>query len=78
MDIAFLIDSSSSITAHWDSLKQFLIKVIDAFTIGPQGVLVSIVTYSSEPRKIFGFEPEKTKELLKFDIRFLNQMGGGL
>lgn len=77
IDMAFVIDSSSSITEHWESLKKFLISVIDAFTIGSNGVLVAVVTYSTDPRKVFGFDPNKSKELLQFDIRLLDQMGGG-
>ena len=72
-----MIDSSSSITDHWEALKQFLISVTDAFTIGADGVQVAIVTYSTEPRRVFGFDPLKTKEVLKFDIRHLDQIGGG-
>jgi len=77
MDVALVIDSSSSITAHWNSLKEFLTSVIDAFTIGKDGTLVAIVEYSTEPRKIFGFDPLKTKEFLKLDIKSLHQLGGG-
>ena len=78
IDVAFVIDSSSSITDHWKDLKEFIKNVIDAFTIGKDGVLVSVVTYSDTPRKVFGFDSRMTKEILKFDIEHLDQIGGGM
>ena len=78
MDIALVIDSSSSIKDHWDSLKQFLVKVIDEFNFGPDGIVLAVVTYATEPRKIFGFDPNRSKGLLKMDISTLEPMGGGL
>ncbi len=75
--MAFVIDSSSSITAHWDDLKNFLMNVVDPFTIGGNGTMVSVVTYATQPRKVFGFDPTKSKELLKLDIKTLQQIKGG-
>ena len=77
IDLAFVIDSSSSITDHWGDLKNFIISVIDAFTVGPNGILVSVVTYSTDARKVFGFDPLKSKELLRLDVMTLEQMKGG-
>eukprot|EP00794_Sanderia_malayensis_P015384 gene15384-16963_t len=77
VDIAFIIDSSSSITDHWENLKDFLVKVIEPFSIGPNAAMVSVVTYASTPRKVWSFDPMKTKELLTFDLKFLQQLKGG-
>ena len=79
VDLAFIVDSSSSITSkNWEELKQFLVKIIEPFAIGNGGALVSLVTYATEARKVFGFDPMKTKELLALDLKSLVQLGGGL
>ena len=77
IDVAFLIDASSSITNQWGNLKHFLTEVIKAFHIGEKEVLVSIVTYATTPRRVLDLNQVKNKDLLLAVIKTLEQQGGG-
>lgn len=48
MDLAFLIDSSGSITrGNWKLLKAFIKDAIDAFDVSPKGTHIASVSYST-------------------------------
>lgn len=48
MDLAFLIDSSGSITrGNWKLLKAFIKDTIDAFDVSPKGTHIASVSYST-------------------------------
>lgn len=50
MDLAFLIDSSGSISGrNWRLLKAFIKDAIDAFDVSPKGTHIASVSYSSRP-----------------------------
>lgn len=48
MDLAFLIDSSGSITrGNWKLLKAFIKDAIDAFDVSPKGTHIASVSYAT-------------------------------
>ena len=56
MDLAFLIDSSGSISRrNWKKLLQFIKNTIEAFNISPSGSHIASVSYSSNAKVDFKF-----------------------
>ena len=47
MDIVFVVDSSGSIGVNFQSIVQFLVRVVDRFNIGPNATHVGLVRYST-------------------------------
>ena len=56
LDIAFLVDSSGSISStNLRKMKQFLKSIVNEFEVGPDGTHVAIVVYSNDPAVVLGF-----------------------
>lgn len=50
VDLAFVIDSSGSISGrNWRLLKAFIKEAIDAFDVSPKGTHIASVSYSTRP-----------------------------
>ena len=50
VDIAFIVDSSGSISRrNWVRMKNFLKEMTKSFQVGPDGAHVAIVAYSTKP-----------------------------
>ena len=50
VDIAFIVDSSGSISRrNWVRMKNFLKEMTKTFQVGPDGAHVAIIAYSTKP-----------------------------
>ena len=64
MDIAFIVDSSGSISRrNWGLLKSLLKELLKYMNIGPDGTHVSTVIYSTEATVQFHFDALKGSEI---------------
>ena len=51
MDLAFIIDSSGSISRkNWIRLKEFLRNIVSEFDIGQDAAHIAIIAYSTSPK----------------------------
>ena len=56
VDLAFIVDSSGSISRrNWALMRKFLKEVVDEFDISPSGTHVAAVAYSTNPQVVFKF-----------------------
>ena len=56
VDLAFIVDSSGSISRrNWALMREFLKEVVDEFDISPSGTHVAAVAYSTNPQVVFKF-----------------------
>ena len=77
MDLAFLIDTSSSIDATnrhslKESLKDLLIEKF--INVGPNGTHVAMVQYNDDAKVLFNF---KTEAKIENYIRYINKLSPG-
>lgn len=81
MDVAFLIDSSGSISRrNWKRLLEFVKSAVEAFDVSPSGSHVAVVSYSSYAVVGFRFnslagDKLNPKELNKLVDRIKHQRG---
>ncbi|XP_060036806.1 collagen alpha-5(VI) chain [Erinaceus europaeus] len=77
-DIYFLIDGSSSIERRdFDVIKEFMSKVVDMFSIGPNRVQVGVVQYSDKIQEEFNINLYTNKVDLTKAIFNVKQLTGG-
>lgn len=51
MDLVFLIDSSRSVRPHeFETMRKFMIDILNELDIGPNATRVGVVQYSSQVR----------------------------
>lgn len=66
MDLAFVIDASSSVgIRNFRRVKKFLKKIASSFIIGPRNVRIGAVVFSSRPQLAFGFNAALNKRDVK-------------
>ncbi|XP_078260718.1 collagen alpha-3(VI) chain-like [Rhinoraja longicauda] len=63
-DIVFLIDGSPGMGKSFQQVRQFLLKIIEEFDVGPDTDQVAVVQYSSDARLEFGLNVHSTKDEL--------------
>ncbi|XP_032879525.1 collagen alpha-3(VI) chain-like isoform X4 [Amblyraja radiata] len=63
-DIVFLIDGSPGMGKSFSQVREFLMKVIEKFDVGPDTDQVAVVQYSSDARLEFGLNVHSTKDEL--------------
>ena len=69
VDIAFVVDSSGSISrGNWRRMKAFLKTIVNQFDIGPATGHVAIVSYSAVPRLELRFDTLRGAELTKENV----------
>lgn len=77
VDVAFLIDGSSSIGRRRFRLQQqFLADVAQALGIGPAGPLMGVVQYGDNPATQFNLKTHMNSQDLKTAIEKITQRGG--
>ncbi|XP_055493643.1 uncharacterized protein col6a3 isoform X2 [Leucoraja erinacea] len=77
-DIVFLIDGSSSMGRSFISVREFLIKIIEEFDVGPDTDQVAVAQYSSDARLEFGLNVHSTKDKLLSAVKRLRFKTGRL
>jgi len=76
LDLNFVVDSSGSINrADYEKQRQFMIGVVNEFTIGPDDVQVSLVLFSYVAGVQWGFSEYHDKNSLINAIRRLQYVG---
>ncbi|XP_066443755.1 matrilin-4 isoform X4 [Eleutherodactylus coqui] len=62
MDLVFIIDSSRSVRpSEFESMRKFMIDLINSLEIGPTHTRVSVVQYSSQVQNVFSLKSYFTK-----------------
>ena len=76
-DIAFVVDSSESITAEfWNELKDFLVQFVDRLEIGSMAVQVGVIQFSSNAQiPNFNLNSYRNKTSLQIALRGLQNIG---
>ncbi|XP_035659096.1 uncharacterized protein LOC118404179 [Branchiostoma floridae] len=78
LDVIFLLDGSGSVgVVNFEKVKQFTLKTVIGFHIGPTATQVGIIQYSTRPRQEFSMNSFQTKESLSTAIENVNYMAGG-
>ncbi|XP_054639556.1 matrilin-4 isoform X2 [Dunckerocampus dactyliophorus] len=61
VDLVFLIDSSRSVRPHeFETMRKFMINILDTLDIGPNATRVGVVQYSSQVRSEFSLNTHST------------------
>jgi len=61
IDLSFVIDSSSSIgDANFAAMKDFVIKIIKSFSVGPANTQVSLLRYNSDVEPVYWLDTFNT------------------
>lgn len=76
MDIAFVIDTSSSVRNKFNSVKKFFLQLVDSFTISSQYVRVGLVVNSIRPQVKISFGQYNSPNQIKRIIQLLQPVGG--
>ncbi|XP_071350269.1 matrilin-4 isoform X2 [Trachinotus anak] len=72
VDLVFLIDSSRSVRPHeFETMRKFMIDILDTLDIGPNATRVGVVQYSSQVRSEFSL---KTHSKLDTMVKGINQI----
>ncbi|XP_040890848.1 matrilin-4 isoform X2 [Toxotes jaculatrix] len=72
VDLVFLIDSSRSVRPHeFETMRKFMIDILDTLDIGPNATRVGVVQYSSQVRSEFSL---KTHSKLDSMVKNINQI----
>ena len=75
-DLAFVIDSSDSITPeYWTLLRNFLSDFVANLTIAPDAVQVGVIQYSSNAQTSFSLTRHSTRAQLQTALRNLQNIG---
>ena len=84
VDLCFIVDSSGSIrdnnpldgrTDNWQLQLEFLSRLVDLFTIGPDATKVGVVIFSQQVRLAFSLDTYTDVQSIKEAIRELNYLG---
>ncbi|XP_069372028.1 matrilin-4 isoform X2 [Paralichthys olivaceus] len=72
VDLVFLIDSSRSVRPHeFETMRKFMIDILDTLDIGPNATRVGVVQYSSQVRSEFSL---KTHSKLDTMVKNINEI----
>uniref|UniRef100_A0A3P8WWM1 Matrilin 4 n=1 Tax=Cynoglossus semilaevis TaxID=244447 RepID=A0A3P8WWM1_CYNSE len=72
VDLVFLIDSSRSVRPHeFETMRKFMIDILDTLDIGPNNTRVGVVQYSSQVRSEFSLKTHKNLESM---VKNINQI----
>ncbi|GCB67867.1 hypothetical protein scyTo_0005216 [Scyliorhinus torazame] len=76
-DIVFLIDGSSRLGgSNFLRIREFILKIINKFQIGPDAVQVAVVQYSDVPSTQFYLNTYSTKSNLQAEVKALRSKKG--
>ena len=84
MDLCFIVDSSGSIRDNnppggqpdnWQLQLEFLSRLVDLFTIGPDATKVGVVVFSKEVRLVFSLDTYTDAQSIKDAILGLSYLG---
>ena len=84
MDLCFIVDSSGSIRDNnppggspdnWQLQLEFLSRLVDLFTIGPDATKVGVVVFSEEVRLVFSLDTYTDAQSIKDAILGLSYLG---
>ncbi|PFX30926.1 Matrilin-4 [Stylophora pistillata] len=77
MDVAFLLDSSSSIeSGSYIDMKKFINEVIDHFKVSPKDTHVGVVSFSTQARTEISFTSKQTVDAIKSSVLNISYHGG--
>ena len=78
VDIAMVVDESSSIKAHnFEKIKKFVSDIISRFSVTPFGAHFAAVKYSFEPREVFSLTKYTNAKELHSNVLNMSYNGGG-
>ncbi|XP_064616968.1 uncharacterized protein LOC135480967 [Liolophura sinensis] len=78
LDAVFILDSSGSVDAmDFEKAKQFVIRWIQAFHIGPAATQLAVLSYSSGVKIEFDLNTYHTSSELISHVKHIKYMGGG-
>ncbi|XP_038644322.1 collagen alpha-3(VI) chain-like isoform X8 [Scyliorhinus canicula] len=76
-DIVFLIDGSTELgTSNFLRIREFILKIINKFVIGPDAVQVAVVQYSNVASTEFYLNTHSTKPNLQANVKALRSKKG--
>ncbi|XP_072117594.1 collagen alpha-3(VI) chain-like isoform X1 [Mobula birostris] len=76
-DIIFLMDGSSSVgSSNFLKMREFILKVVNRFSIGPNAVQVAVVQYSDIQKTEFSLNSYTEKRKLTIALKKLRPIGG--
>ncbi|XP_059508798.1 collagen alpha-6(VI) chain-like [Stegostoma tigrinum] len=76
-DILFVIDGSGSIGQYqFESMKTFMLGLVNRTNVGPNNVKIGAVLFGSTPQTVCGLDKWKTKAEVQKQIEQLNSVGG--
>ena len=75
-DLIFVMDSSDSITSLWETMKEFIINVIQRIDIGPENVRVGLVLFADDAQVEISLGEIGNKNRLISDIRAVRPISG--
>ncbi|XP_078407822.1 collagen alpha-3(VI) chain-like [Cetorhinus maximus] len=76
-DIVFLIDGSSRVGAqNFLRIREFILKIVNKFQIGPNAVQVAVVQYSEDSSTEFSLNNYTSKNNLQENVKALRSKGG--
>uniref|UniRef100_A0A7N8X8B7 Matrilin 4 n=1 Tax=Mastacembelus armatus TaxID=205130 RepID=A0A7N8X8B7_9TELE len=72
VDLVFLIDSSRSVRPHeFETMRKFMIDILNTLDIGPNATRVGVVQYSSQVRSEFSLKTHSTLDTM---VKSINQI----
>ncbi|KAM8867731.1 matrilin-4 [Synchiropus picturatus] len=78
VDLVFLIDSSRSVRPHeFETMRKFMIDILDTLDIGPNSTRVGVVQYSSQVRSEFSLKTHSTLESMVRNINNIIPLAQG-
>ncbi|XP_026207142.1 collagen alpha-4(VI) chain-like [Anabas testudineus] len=78
VDMVVLVDGSGSIRRDdFETIKFLIIRIVDAFIIGPDRVQIGLTQFGTHPRTEWNLNTHWTKQSLLEAIDKLKQVGGG-
>lgn len=76
MDVGFIVDSSGSVSDHFETIRGFVKKFIDGFDVGKDKTHVSMMTFSNQPQIQFLLADEFSADTLKWFVDRAPHSGG--
>ncbi|KAJ8410588.1 hypothetical protein AAFF_G00194920 [Aldrovandia affinis] len=75
-DVVFLIDGTTAVRSDFPSIRDMIGRVVEKLDVGLEGVRISVVQYSDEPKVEFLLNEHSTKEEVRGAVRKIRNKGG--
>ncbi|KAG9339525.1 hypothetical protein JZ751_023667 [Albula glossodonta] len=75
-DVVFLVDGSTAVRSDFPSIRDMIGRVVEKLDVGLDGVRVSVVQYSDDPKVEFLLNEHSTKDEVRGAVRKIRNKGG--